>query len=648
MLVWKTIKSGSVAIVLLFLSQGCQRLETSFQALNSDETLPGSQFSSLLSIDTNNRAINQSKKQFPDDIGWINIKEDYGAKGDGKTDDTQAILQALENNKSADYTRPMVIYFPKGTYLVSDTLQFQEVGKKCCVVFQGQGQAHTVIKLQDQSPEFSNPEKPKAVIRTRSGNIAFRNYIRDLTLDTGIGNPGAIGIDYIANNRGAIKDVTIKSGDGQGQVGIEMVRQWPGPSLIKNVLIEGFDYGIRVRHRIYSVTLEHITLKNQKVVGIDSSNVLAIRGLKTIGSVPVIRNRRGGLVVVLDGEFQSQSSQDHAIRNQGYLYLRNTKAVGYQSIVNNQGSVVPGLFHNEYISHPVKSLFDSPKHSLNLPIKETPTFHDNNLRNWANVKDFPSVEAAMNSGKSTIYFPQGEYQLQDVINVPASVRKIIGFESILRTTKDENRAVFRIAQNSQHPLIIEGLLMTAFIDHFSPRTLVLQHTKASGYLIRNYPQSGKLFLEDVQTHLNLEHPQDIWARQLNPETLHEPRTKIFNRGGYFWVLGLKTEGKGTVVESSMGGKTEVLGGLIYPVQIFDQDDQNQSAFINDEASHSLIYAVSAARSFRNYRIQVKETRNSQTKLFLTPNLDGKTMPLFVGYEAPKSSHIFKAFSFKVN
>ena len=27
------------------------------------------------------------EKLFPQDIGWIDIKKDYGAKGDGKTDD---------------------------------------------------------------------------------------------------------------------------------------------------------------------------------------------------------------------------------------------------------------------------------------------------------------------------------------------------------------------------------------------------------------------------------------------------------------------------------------------------------------------------------------------------------------------------------
>ncbi|KAI8248970.1 Glucan 1,3-beta-glucosidase [Colletotrichum sp. SAR 10_77] len=53
-----------------------------------------------------------------------NIK-DYGAKGDGKTDDTEAINRAMSdqnrcgNNSGASTVKPAIVYFPSGTYLVS-------------------------------------------------------------------------------------------------------------------------------------------------------------------------------------------------------------------------------------------------------------------------------------------------------------------------------------------------------------------------------------------------------------------------------------------------------------------------------------------------------------------------------------------------
>lgn len=58
---------------------------------------------------------------------WRNVL-DYGAKGDGKTDDTAAINRAITDGGrcgqacGSSSATPAVIYFPSGTYLVSDTL----------------------------------------------------------------------------------------------------------------------------------------------------------------------------------------------------------------------------------------------------------------------------------------------------------------------------------------------------------------------------------------------------------------------------------------------------------------------------------------------------------------------------------------------
>lgn len=585
----------------------------------------------ILTQSTVDLNVAESEKQFPDDIGWIDIKRDYGAAGDGQTDDTVAIQRAIEAPHS-DYNRPKIIYFPEGTYLVSDTLQWPSDGQKCCVTFQGQGRNSTVIKLVDNSPLFGDANNPKAVIRTREGNIAFRHYIRELAVHTGNNNPGAIGIDYISNNRGAITNVSIKSGDGYGKIGLAMTREWPGPSLIKNVSIEGFDYGIRTHRSVYGLTFEHITLKNQNIAGIlNRANTLAIRGLDSDNSVPVIQNRRSGLVILLDGNFQGGSSTLSAIENSAYLYARNIKANGYQSAIKDRQTTLPGLSHSEYISHQVYSLFDSPQKSLHLPVEETPSFHNNDLDTWANVENYPSIQAAMDSGKSTIYFPSGKHRISGIINIPATVRKIVGFESKISSGK-EQKAVFKILEDSEHPLIIEGLLLGITVDHLSPRSLAIKHSKARGQVIRNGRDAGKLFLEDVQTHLSLEYPQDIWARQLNSETLRNPDTKVLNNGGNLWILGIKTEGKGTVIETTDGGRTELLGTLIYPVRKFNAEERNQAAFINNESSHSLIYSVSARGSNRNYRIQVKEVRDGETKVYLSQSMPNRVMPLFVGYQ----------------
>lgn len=575
-------------------------------------------------------------KVFPSDFNIANIKTDYGAKGDGATDDTAAIQKALnDGRKDAEnyYGKPKAIYFPAGIYLVSNTLTWNG----CCNSLQGQGSQSTIIKLKDNAIGYSNPDAPKAVIKTPEGNMSFRQNIFALGVDVGKNNPGVIGIDYIANNTGTISNVTISSGDGKGKVGLDMSRQWPGPCLLKNIQIKGFEYGIYVKHAEYGPSFEHITLSNQKVAGIrNEGNTLSIRKLQSTNTVPAIQNQEAlGSVIVLDGNFQGGTQQVSAIENNGYLYARNIVASGYQSAIRNGSTVVPGTSMSEYVSNKIYSLFDSPQRSVQLPIEETPTFADSSLTNWGKFSprwygDTESLPRLLNSGKSTIYFPSGGYFAYEkrVVTVPATVRRIVGFSSVINSGSDGGGIVFRVEENSSEPLIIEQFGYGVSVEHASARTVAIKH---GAYKYTDSSLAGNLFLEDVvMGSLNLNYPHKVWARQLNVESLDASRTKIANKGGTLWLLGLKTEGKGTAIDTSAGGKTELLGGLIYPVQEFTQQDKKQAAFINNNSSESLIYSVSSYSAARNYDIQVEETRNGVTRQLLTNDIPGR-MPLFVGH-----------------
>src|ERR1700734_2555232 len=53
---------------------------------------------------------------------WKNVNTDFGAKGDGITNDAPAInaaLQALRNSSKDSFN---VLYFPAGTYVIDDSL----------------------------------------------------------------------------------------------------------------------------------------------------------------------------------------------------------------------------------------------------------------------------------------------------------------------------------------------------------------------------------------------------------------------------------------------------------------------------------------------------------------------------------------------
>ncbi|HSY75945.1 MAG TPA: glycosyl hydrolase family 28-related protein, partial [Bacteroidia bacterium] len=53
---------------------------------------------------------------------WKNVKTDFGAKGDGVTDDAPAINKALQALRNSAVDSFLVLYFPAGTYIIKDSL----------------------------------------------------------------------------------------------------------------------------------------------------------------------------------------------------------------------------------------------------------------------------------------------------------------------------------------------------------------------------------------------------------------------------------------------------------------------------------------------------------------------------------------------
>jgi hypothetical protein len=122
---------------------------------------------------------------------WINVHT-LGAKGDGTTDDTEALRTAIAQHH--------VLFFPAGTYLVSDSLAL-----KSDTVLIGLNPGTTRLALADSSAPFAGEGAPVGVLVAPKGG---RNIVSALSVSTGVLNPRAAGIVWRAGPDSLLDDVS--------------------------------------------------------------------------------------------------------------------------------------------------------------------------------------------------------------------------------------------------------------------------------------------------------------------------------------------------------------------------------------------------------------------------------------------------------
>ena len=244
--------------------------------------------------------------------------------------------------------------------------------------------------------------------------------------------------------------------------GLDISRPYTGPELFRDMTIIGFDNGIISGYPLASATFEHITLQNQNINGIANfENVISIRDLTSINTVPAIKNDQFPAALTLVDAKLTGGNGGAAIVNSGtaIMYLRNITTSGYTSAANNNGTPVAGPNITEFVSNPVTSLFPTPTTSLNLPVQETPEFQDSDMSNWANVKSYGAVpndysddraaiQAAIDSGKSTVYFPAGAYLLNDWVHIRGNVKRIVAYGALLSPVNGRARRLPDIRHSS--------------------------------------------------------------------------------------------------------------------------------------------------------------------------------------------------------
>jgi Pectate lyase superfamily protein/SMP-30/Gluconolactonase/LRE-like region len=133
----------------------------------------------------------------PDPEAWVNVHA-IGVKGDGVTDDTVALQNAINQHP--------VLYFPSGRYLLHDTLTLRPDS-----VLIGLHPSTTQFDLPDGTPGFEGPDAPKPLLLAPSGGA---NIVTGLGIFTGGFNPRAVGLLWHAGKNSLVDDVRFLGGHG--------------------------------------------------------------------------------------------------------------------------------------------------------------------------------------------------------------------------------------------------------------------------------------------------------------------------------------------------------------------------------------------------------------------------------------------------
>ena len=151
----------------------------------------------IKALDTAPELVNSDIPSLPACDEWVNLIS-LGAKGDGETDDTEVIKNAVAKYKT--------IFLPAGRYLVSETIELQPN-----TVLIGLNPITTQFVLADETPAFEGFGSPKPLLETPQGGT---NIVTGIGLDAGGGNQRALAAKWMAGENSLMNDVRFIGGHG--------------------------------------------------------------------------------------------------------------------------------------------------------------------------------------------------------------------------------------------------------------------------------------------------------------------------------------------------------------------------------------------------------------------------------------------------
>jgi glucan 1,3-beta-glucosidase len=404
---------------------------------------------------------------------WVvfrNVK-DYGAKGDGVTDDTDAIQAAINygGRGNANVTLgttggPASVYFPEGTYLLDSSIQMY-----VDTVLIGNPINRPTIKASSKFQDYYlvrgwDPSWDSTI----NFYMGFKNFILDSS-DVSLSSNLTL-MDWSVSQATQLTNVlfnmpqssnhtgvsTPEGGSGTymgnidfvgGAIGINMNNQQYS---LKGISFSGCETGILISHG-FDMVMQGLTFSN------NGRAIDATAGdFGNVGSFTLIDSTVESVDIVIDTKTQNGTSGETVddsivLQNVQVINSGSTVVAGGKSIL--RGSVFgTWVYGNAYFAgghtvHELGTEFVTPRSPVMLDnngaffTQAPPTYQDYSLDQVINIKsvkgltvygdgvhdDTANINTILSryAGRALIFFPQGTYLVSDTINIPSG-SQIVG------------------------------------------------------------------------------------------------------------------------------------------------------------------------------------------------------------------------------
>ncbi|KAF2726063.1 glycoside hydrolase family 55 protein [Polychaeton citri CBS 116435] len=412
-----------------------------------------------------------------------NVK-DFGAKGDGSSDDTQALLSAINAGnrcgQGCDSTTvtPAIVYFPPGTYVVSKPIQMkyytQLIGDantlptiKATASFQGMAVLDADPYENDGSNWFTNQNNFFRQVR---------NFVIDITeWKDGSGNPIGAGVHWQVAQATSLQNIVFEmseqgvSAGTNAQQGIFMDNGSGG--FMSDLTFNNGNIGAFLGSQQF--TSRNMTFNNCRTAIFMNWNWgWTFNGITVNGAVTGLnmsnspQNQTVGSVVLSDSKIQAQygvatsfKTDNNVPANGGQLVIDNVDFSGTQNVVVDIGgsnlpnapssghvdkwiagvgytgpqsnkvtnSVSPGARPADLLNNGAIHTVSKPQYA-DLPSSSFLSAKSNGCKGDGTTDDTQAVQNLLNTAASSgkvAYFDHGAYRLTDTVTVPVN-SKIVG------------------------------------------------------------------------------------------------------------------------------------------------------------------------------------------------------------------------------